>query len=227
MIDADKILKALQTDPASALRDLGGRLKDAGGDVAERLRTDPNARNAAMIGAGGLAAGILIGGASPRFAGALAKLGGLAAVGGLAYAAWKRHQEGRAGADAGDIAPPPAGFLPDARDDLARLTLKAMINAAKADGKIDSEEKARLFDRLGQIDLSPEEQQFLFDELARPMDTDGLVRAASTPALAAQVYAASLLAIDPDAEAEKAYLAELARRLDLPPAVAADIRAAA
>ncbi len=233
MIDADKILKALQTDPAAALRDLGGQLRAAGGDMAERLKTDPDARNAAMIGAGGLAAGMLAGAAAPRFTGALARLGGVAALGGLAYYAWKRHEAGKAGqavAPADEIAPPPAGFLPlegPGREAIARLTLKAMINAAKADGQIDSDEKARLFDRLGQVDLSPAERDFLFDELARPMDTDGLVAEAVTPAVAAQVYAASLLVIDPDRPAERAYLEALAERLGVSPALAAEIRAAA
>lgn len=229
MIDADKILKALQTDPAAALKDLGGQLREAGQDVAEKLRTDPDARNAAMIGAGGLAAGMLAGAAAPRFTGALAKIGGVAALGGLAYYAWKRHEAQKTGAPAPDpdITPAPQGFLPEPRETLARLTLKAMINAAKADGKIDTEEKARLFDRLGQIDLSPEERDFLFDELARPMDTEGLVAGVKSPAAAAQVYAASLLLIDADAAPEAAYLRDLAGRLGLSPELAAEIRAAA
>jgi uncharacterized membrane protein YebE (DUF533 family) len=231
MIDADKILKALQTDPAAALRDIGGQLREAGGDVAERLKTDPDARNAAMLGAGGLVAGMLAGAAAPRFTGALARIGGVAALGGLAYYAWKRHEAAQQGAPAparpAALEPPPAGFLPESKEGLARLTLKAMINAAKADGQIDTDEKARLFDRLGQVDLSPAERDFLFDELARPMDTEGLVAEARTPALAAQVYAASLLIIDPDRPAEQAYLADLAGRLGVTPALAAEIRAGA
>ena len=233
MIDADKILKALQTDPAATLRSLGGQLADAGGAVAERLKTDPDARNAAMIGAGGVMAGLVAGAASPRLAGAMARLGGVAALGGLAYYAWKRHEAKRAGApapSAAAIEPPPAGFLPSdgaEKQRLARVTLKAMIYAAKADGQIDSEEKARLFDRLGQVDLNVDERNFLFDELARPMDTDGLIREATTPAIAAQIYAASLLAIDPDQPAEKAYLRDLAQRMGLAPEVAAEIHAAA
>jgi uncharacterized membrane protein YebE (DUF533 family) len=230
MIDADKILNALRTDPAAALRDIGGQLSEAGGDLAERIKTDPAARNAAIAAGGGVLAGMLAGSSSPRFAGALAKLGGVAALGGLAWYAWKRHEEGKAGQPhAAALAPPPTDFQPggEERQRLSRLMLKAMINAAKADGKIDTEEKARLFDRLGQIDLSAEERDFLFDELARPLDTEGLVGEASTPAIAAQLYAASLLIVDPDRPAEQAYLADLATRLGLSPALAAEIRAAA
>lgn len=233
MIDADKILKALQTDPAAALRELSGQAASAGGEMVERLKTDPNARNAAMAGAGGVLAGMLAGGAAPKFSGAVAKLGGVAALGGLAYYAWKRHEAAQRGAPKPEMAAleaPPPHFLPTSGSDaqrLARVTLKAMINAAKADGKIDADEKARLFDRLGQVSLSSDERDFLFAELSRPMDTDGLVRESTSPAVAAQIYAASLLAIDADQPSEKAYLADLARRLGVDPALAAEIRTAA
>jgi uncharacterized membrane protein YebE (DUF533 family) len=217
MIDADKIIHALQVK-AEAL--------------TERLKTDPSARNLAMAGAGGLLAGILAGKASPRFAGAAAQVGGMAAIAGVAYYAWKRHQAKQAGMsppETRQIEPAPAGFLPQGRGDgNAKLTLRAMINAAKADGRIDSEERARLFDRLGVVSLTDEEQAFLFEELARPLDTDGLVtEAAGSPGLAAQVYAASILAIEVDQPAERAYLSELSQRLGLAPELVLELHAAA
>ena len=56
--------------------------------------------------------------------------------------------------------------------------------------------------------------------MAKPMDTAGLVAAAKgRPELAAQVYAASLLAIEVDTPAERDYLAQLASALDLAPEV--------
>jgi uncharacterized membrane protein YebE (DUF533 family) len=236
VIDADKIIRALQTDPQATLRQWGQQAQSMGGDLIERLKTDPNARNVAIAGAGGVLAGMIAGRANPRFTGALTKVGGLAALGGLAYYAWRRHEARKAGQapqPAQDAyAPPPAGFLgppgdPAALQKAAKLTLMAMINAAKADGKIDTEEKARLFDRLGQVSLSDDEKAFLFEELARPMDTDRLVAAADTPPLRAHVYAASLTGINPDHPAERAYLAELARRLELDPALVQDMHAAA
>lgn len=202
--------------------------------MAERLKTDPGARNLAMAGAGGVLAGILAGKAAPKFTGAVARMGGMAALGGLAYVAWRKYearQKGHPAPQAEVIDPAPTGFLPplDSPDGqhVGRLVLRSMINAAKADGAIDSEEKARLFDRLGQVSLTKDEQAFLFEQLAGPMDTDGLVAETKSPAVATQVYAAALMAINADTPAEIAYLEELARRLGLPPALAADIRAAA
>jgi uncharacterized membrane protein YebE (DUF533 family) len=221
MIDADKILLAL---------------RDEGAALAARLQTDPAARATAVAAGGGLLAGLALGSAS-RFAGLVGRAGVVAALSGLAFHAWTRHQARSRGAQeasqdeahALDLAP--TGFLaaPGLPEDApARLTLRAMINAAKADGRIDSEERARLFDRLGAVSLSQEEQDFLFAELAGPMDTDGLVQEAQlSPGLAAHVYAASLLAINPDLPSEKAYLAELAERLQLAPELAADLRACA
>ena len=48
-----------------------------------------------------------------------------------------------------------------------------------------------------------------------PPDIDALARDARTPELAAQVYAASLLAIDVDTDAERDYLQRLASALRL------------
>ena len=95
--------------------------------------------------------------------------------------------------------------------------LRAMIAAAKADGHIDAQEHSRIFDKLDACDLDTEEKAFIIDELRKPLDIDAVVRAATTPELAVQIYAASVLAIDPDDPAEQAYLAMLASRLKLEP----------
>ena len=65
-----------------------------------------------------------------------------------------------------------------------------------------------------------QEQQFLKAELAKPMQTGELLAAAKgKPELAAQLYGASLLAIEVDTPAEKQYLSQLAQGLGLEPAV--------
>jgi uncharacterized membrane protein YebE (DUF533 family) len=236
MIDADKIIKALQTDPQGTLKQFGAQAQQMGADMIEKLKTDPNARNVAIAGAGGVLAGVLAGKANPRFASTVTKVGGLAALGGLAYYAWKRHEAAKQGAPppaAGEsFDPAPAGYLGPPNDaaaqqKAAKVTLMAMINAAKADGQIDTEEKARLFDRLGQVSLSDQEKAFLFDELARPMDTDRLVAEAATPQLAAAAYAASIMAIKADDPREQSYLNDLATRLKLDPGLVAEMHAAA
>ena len=52
-----------------------------------------------MTGAAGLAAGLLLSGGKPtKLLGNAAKLGAVAAVGGLAYKAWQSYQEKQTGA---------------------------------------------------------------------------------------------------------------------------------
>ncbi len=101
--------------------------------------------------------------------------------------------------------------------DVATLTLKAMLNAAKADGQIDEQEKERLLGKLREGGITAEEQRFINDEIQRPIDIDALVRAVPSQQVAAQIYAASLMAIEVDTDAERRYLGDLAAKLRLDP----------
>ncbi len=65
------------------------------------------------------------------------------------------------------------------------------------------------------MDLSAEDKAFVFDELSAPLDINAVVDAADTPEHAAEIYAASLVAIEIDTPAEQAYLQMLAARLNL------------
>lgn len=63
--------------------------------------------------------------------------------------------------------------------------------------------------------------------MRKPLDIDAVVGAATSPELAVEIYAASVLAIDPDDPAEQAYLAMLASRLKLEPGLKASVEAEA
>ena len=65
--------------------------------------------------------------------------------------------------------------------------------------------------RLGSRKHAP----FWRQEMQKPIDSDAIARQATSPELAVQVYAASLLAIEVDTAAERAYLRDLAARLGL------------
>jgi uncharacterized membrane protein YebE (DUF533 family) len=210
--------------------------------ILKALQTDPNARRqattGAMAGAAGLAAGMLMGKSGGKLLGKATKYGALAALGGLAYHAWQRSQANTT--VAGSTAPPadyqaaPAdkAFLPPpqdeaAQDRLGQALVRAMIAAAKADGRIDAEENQRIFARLEALDLDPQSKAFVFDELSAPLNLDAVVAGADTPEHAAEIYAASLVAMDADTPAEKAYLQMLAARLGLEPALVEEMHRAA
>jgi uncharacterized membrane protein YebE (DUF533 family) len=189
--------------------------------------------------AGGLA-GILLGGkTSKKLAKGAVKLGGTAALAGLAYKVYNDWQASKNPAPAAeapvpmkDITPRPEGTpflpaIPKQRDEMSLSILRAMIAAAKADGHIDAMEQQKIFSRLDDLNLGTEEKAFVMDELRKPLDIDAVVAAATTPALAVEIYAASFLAIDPDDPAEQAYLAMLASRLKLDPGLKHSIEAEA
>ena len=94
----------------------------------------------------------------------------------------------------------------------AKLMIRAMIQAAKADGQVDAEEQARIMAHVG--DLSPEERAFIEAEMARPVDIAALAEDTGD-AMKAQVYAMSLMAIRVDRASEAAYLDGLAAALGL------------
>ena len=188
--------------------------------------------------AGSLAA-LLLGSKKGREIGGEAlKLGGVAAVGALAYKAYRDWQAGKqAPAPAPQEAarqapplmlPPPSGtpFNPStesAQQSLARSLLRAMIAATKADGHVDAQEQARIFAEMDKMELSSEDKAFVMDELRANLDVDAVARGATTPEQAAEIYAASLLAVTVDSAAERGYLAMLAARLKLDDALVAHL----
>ena len=194
--------------------------------ILKTLQTDQNVQRSAMSGAAGLAAGMLLSGGKPgKFLGNAVKVGAVAAVGGLAYKAWQNYQQGQANAGP---APTEEAFIPAPADnvgqeELGKTLVRAMIAAAKADGRIDAEEKATIFERLKTMPLSAEEKAWVFDELSTPLDINAVVARADTPEHAAEIYAASLVAISADTAAEQAYLEALAVKLKLDPALVAEI----
>jgi uncharacterized membrane protein YebE (DUF533 family) len=181
---------------------------------------------------GGIA-GLLLGSKGGRkLGGSALRAGGMVALAGLAYKAWQnwqdqQRQQSTAPQEARDVTPrPQESFLPkqqSEQNELSLTLLSAMISAAKADGHIDAAEQTRIFAKLDESNLSAEEKGFLMDEIRKPLDIDALVAKAATPERAAEIYAASLMAIDPDGSTEVEYLDTLAKRLQLDSGLRASI----
>lgn len=99
-----------------------------------------------------------------------------------------------------------------ASEENARLMIRAMIQAAKADGEIDADERKQILDHLS--DASEEEIAFVEAALDAPVDPMALA-SDTGEAMRAQVYSAALMAIAVDTDAERAYLRNLAQALQL------------
>ncbi|MGN6489831.1 MAG: tellurite resistance TerB family protein [Devosia sp.] len=194
--------------------------------IVKALQSDQNLQKNAMSGAAGLAAGMLLsGGGLGKMVGNVAKVGAVAAIGGLAWSAWQNHQKNQTGSAAHSshaafVPPPQAAYQ---HEELGKTLVRAMIAAAKADGQIDADEKERIFKRLEAMPLSAEEKAFVFDELSSPLDINAVVARADTPEHAAEIYAASLVAMKPDTPAERTYLEALAHKLKLDPGLVSEI----
>ncbi|MDX9841755.1 MAG: DUF533 domain-containing protein [Desulfobulbus sp.] len=175
--------------------------------------------------AGGLGAlaGAILGGGRGATRGAIGG-GGLALLASLAFAALQK---------AGRQPQIPTALMeeetPEQQQQLeaqAQTIVRAMINAAKADGQIDEAEVQKIIGRLDDNGLTEEEKNFFLVEARKPMDLQGIIaEAAASQELATEVYAASLLAIEVDTTAEQQYLQQLADGLGLPAEAVAHIHA--
>lgn len=217
---------------------LGGGLGGGLGDIARQVGGGLSG-NLGGIGGGAVAgglAGLLLGSKSGRkLAGNVAMMGGMAAVGALAYHAYRNWQAGKepvpaTAASSVPLLPPPAAtpFNPSSNAEqqhLGRSLMRAMIAAAKADGHVDATEQANIFAQMDRLNLAAEDKAFVVDELRKPLDVDAVANGARTPEEAAEVYAASLLAIDVDNPSERGYLGMLAARLKLDDKLVAHLHA--
>lgn len=212
------------------------------------LLASPGAKGALGGVAGGMLGGMLVNKKARKKLGKTAvKAGGAAAVAGLAYYAYNRWKAGQAPQGAQPAAPRPAPedfqadaqaaprdgtFLPKPGDragesHLALALVTAMIGAARADGAIDGEELRTLLDAVEQADLDPAAKSDILTRLNAPVTADDVAALAKCEEMAAELYAASLAAIEVDTPAEQAYLAILAGKLNLPADLVAHLHDAA
>lgn len=225
MLDPKKLLDGLL---GSQVPGTGGTVLDGANKAMQMAKDNP-------LAAGALAA-VLLGTQSGRsVTGSAVKLGSLAAIGGLAYQAYKNYTNGQnpvESVSAGqDVLPAPTetGFhpanAPQGEPEFALTLIRAMISAAKADGRVDDEERARINEKLQLSGLGAEAEQFLKSELAAPVDIEALSACAKTEEQRIALYTASRLAIEPESRAERGYLDMLAGRLGLADALVDHVEA--
>ena len=172
-------------------------------------------------GALGNVLGSLLGGGGGQAAG-----GGLAGglIGSLAKAAMSQMAGGgasgggQAAAPGFDLSRYASGQVETQRDDNDRalVMIRAMLSAAKADGRVDAGEQERILGKLNDAGADQEMRQFIQDELQKPIDVDALADEADSAHMATEIYTASLFAIDVDTPGEQAYMNQLATKLGLP-----------
>lgn len=172
------------------------------------------------VGKGALAGGalgMLLG--RGRMGGRLVKVGGLAALGMMAYKAYGEYQKDRAGAAAA-AEPQTVDRLPaPAAEHHSQVLLRALVAAAKADGHVDERERDLIAQGLRQSGAEGELQAWLERELAKPLDPLDVAAGVDSPELASEVYLLSLAVVEQQNFMEKAYLDGLAQALKLDPSL--------
>ncbi len=185
---------------------MGGAGQAGGGD-----------RNLAVGGLGALI-GALLGGGGKSLKGAVG--GGLMALlGAMALKALKESGQQSRQVPVGLLEPQTEAEIKELEQS-SELILIAMMNAIKSDGQVDQNELNRFTSKFQELGVDGETQNYFINQLQQPMETEKLIAAAQgQPQLAAQIYAASLLAIEVDTQAEKDYLSRLSTDMGLSPQV--------
>lgn len=175
-------------------------------------------------GLGGLLGGLLGGGGSNaggstqgRSAGGV-NYAALASLGMMAFKAYQSWQRSQAAAPQQAVRTVDQLSGPEAEDH-SHAILRALIAAAKADGRIDQQEEQLIYAEIKRQTSDPQLQQWLDEEVSKPLDAAEVAQSARDPAMAAEMYLASVMLVDDQQEAERAYLDELAGALQLDPAL--------
>lgn len=195
--------------------------------------------------AGGIAGSVMSSKSAKKTGKKALKIGALAAVGGIAWKAYKSYSEQQANdrafnrgkyqdyasnqqsqqaREASHFAyqdqslkePQFAAVVGETNTEGQLLLLRAMVAAAHADGHIDQTERMKIFDNVDAMDLSTEDKSSLFDEMRSPLSIQELVDIVPCSEAAAEVYAISALAIDLSEDRSRLYLDQLARMLCIP-----------
>ncbi len=206
---------------SSELATKGKELAEQGMDYAQEKFNFPEAgperdkflKNLGVGAAAGGVLALLVGTKSGRkVLSPAVKLGSLAALGGLGYKIYSDWQKSQGGQSEGESI---ANLNGEAANSRSLGIVKAMIAAAKSDGKIDPEEQAVIVNQIKNSDLEDSAAEVLMAELQKPLDVAAVAAAADSPASAVEIYLASLLLTDNTNSAERNYLDQLSSALGL------------
>lgn len=224
---------------------------DSNGLVSKMLGGMATKNFAAGLLTGGVATSLLGGGKDTVET--VAKVGGLALLGTLAYKAFGNYQQQKAAGGTASVVDAvktsatgmatqassiisgllagnqsPAASLPapkaPANAEFPLAIIRAMIAAAKADGHMDAAESQKIMGQLESVGVGAQEKALLMQEMANTQDVNAISAAAKTPQESAQIYLAALLVCDSQCAREQDYLASLAKALKLEPAFTASLQ---
>ncbi|HBO38328.1 MAG TPA: DUF533 domain-containing protein [Pasteurellaceae bacterium] len=183
------------------------------GSAQKSIGQSGTADTITKVGGGAAAIGLLSMFLGRKGGSQLAKVGSLAALGSLAYQAYKNYQHDKPQTTNMDL--PATAFEPVAHnvEDTSKLILRTMIAAAAADGAIDEREKQLIMNEIGN---DVETQQWILQEMARPATVQEIAKQiGDDTALASEIYLAARMVSADLSRKEIVFLAQLAQALKL------------
>ena len=146
------------------------------------------------------------------------KVGSLAALGTVAYKGYQNWQ------NTGDVMLSKSTQVPiheltsDAAERRGLLLIEAMVAAANADGRVDSQEQQTIKHQILEMHLEGEMAMVLENIIDSPLTADELAQKVSSQEEASEVYVASRLLIGTDAVGlEKQFLDTFINSASMPP----------
>ena len=176
---------------------------------------------------GALAAGalaVLLGtGRGRKLTGAALKVGSLAAVGGLAWKAWQNHSQKQAQeSETGSVGQNGVKALSvdkldgEEANERSQILIKAMLAAAKADGKIEEAETSAINEQIARLGLDQSIEELMHSGMVTPLSAKAVARLADNQTIAREIYLVSVLITNQENSHEKRYMENLAAALELP-----------
>lgn len=191
-------------------------------DISNKFGSLLKGKGSAALAGGAL--GYLLGSRKGRkLGGKVLTYGGLAALGALAYKAydnWQQTNQAAASVTPQTIDKVGANEV----DQHCKAILIAVIAAAKADGHIDDRERQIIDAEVAKLTADTELLRFVDTQLQKALDPADVASQAKSREMAAEMYLASVLVIDDESFMERSYLNELAKQLQLPEGLQAELK---
>lgn len=229
-MDAQELLEQLLAS-GKQLAAKGKELVDEGAEHASKYIEMPEAgpeRDELLkkVGVGAAATGLvalLLGTKTGRKTlSPVIKVGSVAALGALGFKAYQNWQKQNGGAEF-DLSELENKLEGEAAEKRSVAILRAMVGASKSDGQIDEAEHAVISGQIKASGIESTASGVLLEEMGKPADAARVAELSDSPAMAVELYLASLLVTGQKNEAEKNYLADLASKLELAPELVEEI----
>ena len=223
-MDAQELLEQLLAS-GKQIASKGKELVDEGADYASKYIEIPEAgpeRDELLkkVGAGVAATGmlaVLLGTKKGRKTlSPVIKVGSLAALGALGYKAYQnwQKQNGQTEFDLSEF----QGNVDEVSEKKRSIAiLRAMVGASKSDGQIDEAEHAVITGQIKAAGIETAATSVLLEEMGKDSDAARIAELSDSPAMSVELYLASLLVTGQKNDAEKSYLSDLAKNLNLAP----------